>query len=259
VILLAKHDETTTLAAKKKRQPGASSWPTSTPKKRVWGFGNAPSGRPVVEPQLSWETATGSVQFTYENASGRAEWLSRDPLSEDDGANIYDYVANNPANSFDPLGLCKVEIRCGVVAFGYRHCGVYVNGVEYGLGGDGDMPDRPNANGSSYNGSTLFGKNGGIPKPYANPAPAKAEPGITTYSATSTTSCDAIAKCFQNYQKTVTPPRYAAISGPNSNTYLHNMLNACLCKFDVAPPNPKAGRRGNPLSGPADAPNWNWP
>ncbi len=73
MILLAEHDEPT-LAAKKKRQHGASSWPTSTPKNRVWGFENTPSGRPVVEPQLTQETAAGSVQYTYQIASGRAEW-----------------------------------------------------------------------------------------------------------------------------------------------------------------------------------------
>jgi hypothetical protein len=105
VILLAEHDEPTTLAAKKKRQPGASSWPTSTPKNRVWGFENTPSGRPVVEPQLTQENATGSVQYTYQIASGRAEWLSRDPEGEGVDATLYSYVGNNPVDLIDPMGL----------------------------------------------------------------------------------------------------------------------------------------------------------
>jgi len=112
VILLAEHDEPTTLAAKKKRQHGASSWPTSTPKNRVWGFENTLSGRPSVEPQISWETATGSVQYTYQIASGRAEWLSRDPLQDAErsqGPNLYDYVQNNPVNAIDPDGLCTCQ------------------------------------------------------------------------------------------------------------------------------------------------------
>jgi hypothetical protein len=88
VILLAEHDESL-LAAKKKRQHGASSWPTSTQKNRVWGFENTPSGRPNTEPELSWETATGSVQYTYQIASGRAEWLSRDPMGEGSDATLY--------------------------------------------------------------------------------------------------------------------------------------------------------------------------
>ena len=79
MILLAEHDEPT-LAAKKKRQPGTSETATSTPKNRVWGFENTPHGRPSGDPDLSWETATGSVQFNYESASGRAYYYSRDHL-----------------------------------------------------------------------------------------------------------------------------------------------------------------------------------
>jgi RHS repeat-associated protein len=105
VILLAEHDEST-LAAKKKRQPGASSWPTSTPKNRVWGFANIPSGRPNIEAGSSWENATGSVQYTYQNASGRAEWLSRDPSGETSGINLYAYCGENPICNTDSSGLC---------------------------------------------------------------------------------------------------------------------------------------------------------
>jgi hypothetical protein len=32
-------------------------------------------------------------------------WLSRDPLKELGGLNLYNYVHNNPVNDFDPLGL----------------------------------------------------------------------------------------------------------------------------------------------------------
>ena len=32
-------------------------------------------------------------------------WLSRDPLAEETGLNLYVYVMNNPINGFDPLGL----------------------------------------------------------------------------------------------------------------------------------------------------------
>jgi hypothetical protein len=134
VILLAEHDEPT-LAAKKKRQPGASSWATSTPKNRVWGFENTPSGRPSVEPQLTQENATGSVQYTYQIASGRAEWLSRDPIGSAAmvlslsangrpyslkkvpdlnaetlvGPNLYSYVWNDPIDLHDPEGLCGLS------------------------------------------------------------------------------------------------------------------------------------------------------
>jgi RHS repeat-associated protein len=79
VILLAEHDEPL-LAAKKKQQHVASETATSTPKNRVWGFENYPPGQISFEPDLSAETATGSVQFSYETASGQTNYYTRDHL-----------------------------------------------------------------------------------------------------------------------------------------------------------------------------------
>jgi RHS repeat-associated protein len=39
----------------------------------------------------------------YDPVTGR--WLSRDPIGEDGGINLYGYVSNNPVNLSDPLGL----------------------------------------------------------------------------------------------------------------------------------------------------------
>jgi len=39
----------------------------------------------------------------YDPVLGR--WLSRDPIAEAGGMNLYGYVGNNPINRFDPLGL----------------------------------------------------------------------------------------------------------------------------------------------------------
>ncbi|MGC2579249.1 MAG: RHS repeat-associated core domain-containing protein, partial [Terrimicrobiaceae bacterium] len=36
---------------------------------------------------------------------GYANWLNRDPIEENGGVNLYGYVANNPVNGVDPLGL----------------------------------------------------------------------------------------------------------------------------------------------------------
>lgn len=47
----------------------------------------------------------GCEPFAYKTASGRARWLSRDPIGENGGINLYGYVANNPVNYRDPLGL----------------------------------------------------------------------------------------------------------------------------------------------------------
>jgi RHS repeat-associated protein len=96
------------LAAKQKRQVASLETVTSTLKNRVWGFANTPSGRPNIEAGSSWENATGSVQYTYRNASGRAEWLSRDPIGEGSDATLYSYVDNNPMDLRDPLGLWGV-------------------------------------------------------------------------------------------------------------------------------------------------------
>jgi hypothetical protein len=38
-----------------------------------------------------------------------AEWLTRDPLRERIGPNLYDFVKNDPINLLDPLGLCPCK------------------------------------------------------------------------------------------------------------------------------------------------------
>jgi RHS repeat-associated protein len=42
-------------------------------------------------------------------AAGR--WLSRDPIEEDGGINLYGYVEGNPVNLIDPLGLASEEAK----------------------------------------------------------------------------------------------------------------------------------------------------
>lgn len=39
----------------------------------------------------------------------KGRWLSRDPLEEQGGANLYGFVANNPISRIDPLGLWSPE------------------------------------------------------------------------------------------------------------------------------------------------------
>jgi RHS repeat-associated protein len=79
VILLAEHDEPS-LAAKKKQRHVALKTATSTPKNRVWNFFGSALGRISCEPASTPETATGSVQFSYETASGQAYYYTRDHL-----------------------------------------------------------------------------------------------------------------------------------------------------------------------------------
>jgi RHS repeat-associated protein len=60
----------------------------------------------------------------YDPNTGR--WLSRDPIEEDGGLNLYGYVSNNPLNAWDRLGL---EVTVGLYegASGFGHIGVAVN------------------------------------------------------------------------------------------------------------------------------------
>ena len=119
---------------------------------------------------------------------------------------------------------CNIKIRCGPVMSGGWHCGVIApNGVEYGLGG-----------GSSCCAAC------GTAKPYPPPnvGPQALPPGDKDYPVSCPgQSCPQVQKSIQNYHDTVKPPPYFA-TGPNSNTYAHNMLNSAGCSVDPIPQAP---------------------
>ena len=119
MILLAEHDEPS-LAAKKKQRHVALEKATSTPKNRVWGFENDPPGQNSFEADLSAETATGSVQFSYETASGQAYYYTRDHLGSvremcnSSGAIVARY-------SYDPYGRTTLVSGSNLATFQYAH------------------------------------------------------------------------------------------------------------------------------------------
>ncbi len=46
-----------------------------------------------------------------------ARWLTRDPIGEDGGPNLYGFVANDPVNEVDDLGLCGCTCKSVAVTF----------------------------------------------------------------------------------------------------------------------------------------------
>ena len=48
----------------------------------------------------------------YKVAPGRSKWLSRDPIAERGGVNLYGFVGNNPLSRIDKLGLSLVCNKC---------------------------------------------------------------------------------------------------------------------------------------------------
>lgn len=52
---------------------------------------------------LSALLITQSTSAFYDSNLGR--WINRDPIGEEDGPNLYTFVANNSISKFDPVGL----------------------------------------------------------------------------------------------------------------------------------------------------------
>ena len=63
------------------------------------------SGRLSRRSPRSREIATGYGVCGYRTASGQRKWLSRDPIGERGGKNLYGFAHNDPQNRYDKLGL----------------------------------------------------------------------------------------------------------------------------------------------------------
>jgi RHS repeat-associated protein len=69
---------------------------TSSQKTRVRGFRRCASGRLSRPGQRSPGFTLGLRACSYKSASGRREWLNRDPLGEYGGMNLYGFSLNDP-------------------------------------------------------------------------------------------------------------------------------------------------------------------
>ena len=59
------------------------------------------------------EANTGLVSYTYRHYSPRLKkWLSKDPIAEQGGINLYQMTANDPINYWDMLGLSSGQDPC---------------------------------------------------------------------------------------------------------------------------------------------------
>jgi hypothetical protein len=93
------------LAAAPRQPLAVAAWPTTPRKTRVGVFRHRSSGQTSSRRRCRSIITPGSRRCGYKTVSGRHEWPNRDPFEEWGGINLYAYVANNPINSFDPLGL----------------------------------------------------------------------------------------------------------------------------------------------------------
>ena len=84
------------------RSPGALA--TAPPENRVGGSDVIPSGRLGIEDAPTPENAMGWEGCAYETASGQFLWLNRDPIGEQGGINLYEFVENLPTDLYDPFG-----------------------------------------------------------------------------------------------------------------------------------------------------------
>jgi RHS repeat-associated protein len=87
----------------------------------------------------------------YDANLGR--WLSRDPMGESGGINLYGYVGNDPVNAIDPLGLWQFTIGGaiylgGIVSFGHNS-GRWNLDITAGGGIGGMIGLNPNDSGPS--------------------------------------------------------------------------------------------------------------
>ena len=163
----------------------------------------------------------------YDSDLGR--WVSLDPSGYPDGPNRYEYVLNNPVNAIDPLGLL-VEMYCVAIGQGAggvrerigrsggKHCFLRAKcescqKYDHRLEVTGENPpgraDIPDPQGYSPGGGTLAG----VIPPDNN-----------------SQNCENEDCLLKMYKGAKARGRRYSMFGPNSNTFVEDLLLACGMK-----------------------------
>jgi len=97
---------------------------TSPRKPRARSFCPTPSGRSSRRGRRGHGIVVGSRPCAYKTASGRSKWLSRDPIGERGGHNLYTFTANAPVDYIDTDGRFTGSKcgRCGEWYQGFHTC-----------------------------------------------------------------------------------------------------------------------------------------
>lgn len=62
--------------------------------------------QPMQFSTKAYDDKTGLSYYGYRfYAASLGRWMTRDPIGEEGGVNLYGFVRNNPVNNFDPFGL----------------------------------------------------------------------------------------------------------------------------------------------------------
>ena len=84
-----------------------------------------------------YDEDTGLIYFGYRYyAPATFKWLTRDPIAEAGGVNLYGYVSGNPLKYIDPFGLDSLVANNGTLTH-YNNSGNVVGTYPYTTGQDG--------------------------------------------------------------------------------------------------------------------------
>lgn len=167
-----------------------------------------------------------------------ARWISRDPIEEDGGVNLYAFVANSPVNLTDPDGLrtfvcCRSLLTPVRMPFGIsfpvplaKHCYILVTKA-------GTAPDGKGRNGERYglHDRTKTGRHHG---PKINDDSDEVGNGAKDCTEVSNSTpdredrvkdCAANPSCCRGCGES-----YKKLGGPNSNTFVSDVLTCAGIK-----------------------------